>query len=233
MMFSWPGPLPKPEVRTVQDLRNVLADERCTCSGPVYFMYRDLAKSEADRTWWIAQHLRYDVTVIPPAVICGEYVKTKGHYHPKTPRGCGYPEIYEVIEGNARYLLQEIGLHDIVTVKAGKGNTVLVPPGYGHVTINTGSETLVMANIVSTSFESRYGEYESHHGATYYCMKDGIYQANPHYRNIPCLRHIEMCNFQDFSYLKGARLYELVGDHEALSFLNNPENFDFGNVLAG
>jgi glucose-6-phosphate isomerase, archaeal len=232
-MFSWPGLLPKPQVRTIEDLRGVLADENCNKSGPVYFMYRDLAKSGPDRSWLGRHRLRYDITVIPPAMICGEFVKTKGHYHPENPGGYGYPEIYEIIEGKAEYLLQESCLHDAVAVKAGKGNSVLIPPGYGHVTINTGNETLVMANIVSTAFESCYSEYESRHGAAYYYMDTGTYRPNPHYPEIPPLRRREACNFQDFSYLRNARLYDLVGREEELDFLNNPERFEFSRVLLG
>ena len=60
--------------------------------------------------------LRYDVTVIPPSVLCGEYVKTKGHYHPDNHHGVGYPEIYEIIEGSAEYLLQDKALSDAVCI---------------------------------------------------------------------------------------------------------------------
>ena len=232
-MFSWPVPLPNPQVRTIEDLRGVLADPGCRQGGPAYFMYRDLAQSEADRSWLGSHLLRYDITVIPPAVVCGEFVKTKGHFHPENPKGCGYPEIYEIIEGKAGYLLQEKGLRDAVLVKASKGDTIIIPPGYGHVTINPGNETLVMANIVSTAFESRYGEYESRHGAVYYCMEDGSFRENPGYPAIPPLRIREACNFENFSRLENARLYDFVGSEESLGFLNNPEKFEFGHVLTG
>ena len=230
-MFSWPGPLPEPQVRTIEDLREVLADAGCRQKGPAYFMYRDLAQSAHDRSWLAARLLRYDITVIPPGVICSEFVKTKGHYHPENPAGYGYPEIYEIIEGKAGYLLQENRLQDAVLVKASMGDTVLIPPGYGHVTINPGTETLVMANIVSTAFESCYDEYESHRGAVYYCMDDGTFRPNPEYPAVPPLRHREGCNFDGFPLLKNARLYDLIGNEEALVFLNNPEQFEFGSVL--
>ena len=232
-MVTWPGPLPNPQVRTIRDLRGVLANEYCEESGPAYFMYRDLVRSESDRPWLADQRLRYDITVIPPAIICGEFVKTKGHYHPENPAGYGYPEIYEIIEGRAEYMLQERRFRDAVMVKAAKGSRVLIPPGYGHVTINTGNEELVMANIVSTAFESCYGEYESRHGAMYYCMSDGTYRPNPRYPEIPLLRHRETCNFQDFSHLQNACLYDLIGERGALDFLNYPEHFEFGRVLTG
>jgi len=74
---------------------------RARAVPPLYFMYRDLAKSDADRQWLRSHKLRYDITVIPPCTLSGEWVKTKGHYHPKNPAGIGYPEVYEVLEGEA------------------------------------------------------------------------------------------------------------------------------------
>jgi glucose-6-phosphate isomerase len=99
-------------------------------------MYRNLAWDDSDQAHLESQQVRFDMTVIPPGVICGEYVKTKGHYHPTAPDGTGYPELYQVIEGEAHYLLQKEDLSDVVVVHAKAGESVFIPPGYGHVTIN-------------------------------------------------------------------------------------------------
>ena len=38
-----------------------------------------------------------------------EYTKTVGHYHPQIPgTDISYPEIYQVLEGSATYLLQKV-----------------------------------------------------------------------------------------------------------------------------
>ena len=42
-----------------------------------------------------------------------------------------------------------------------------------------------MANIVSTAFESEYGEYEKYHGAAYYEMSSGTVQKTPFIRLSP------------------------------------------------
>jgi glucose-6-phosphate isomerase len=47
-MLGWGGELPEPSVRTVEDMRPVLAEPSCERSGPLYFMYRDLARTDAD-----------------------------------------------------------------------------------------------------------------------------------------------------------------------------------------
>lgn len=230
-MFTWDGPLPEPQVRTAEDLRTVLADRSCTCKGPVYFMYRDLARSEEDRGWLHDARLRYDVTVIPPMALCGECVKTKGHYHPENVQGVGYPEIYEIIEGSAEYLLQDKLLSDAVVVSAGTGDIVLIPPGYGHVTINPGNSVLVMANIVSTAFASIYEDYEGLQGAAYYRMEKGGYVKNPRYPAHPPLRYIRKCDVTGFSDINGRSLYNSIRAGNSLSFLNYPERFNFDTVL--
>ena len=62
-MFGWDGELPQPSVRTTEEMRSVLASPACERSGPLYYMYRDLAKSDEDWSWLHRQELRYDITV--------------------------------------------------------------------------------------------------------------------------------------------------------------------------
>ncbi|HUH79106.1 MAG TPA: glucose-6-phosphate isomerase family protein [Methanoregula sp.] len=225
-MFGWDGDLPGPAVRTMAEMRPVLADPSCGYAGPLYFMYRDLAKSDADWTWLHRQRLRYDMTVIPPADLCGEWVKTKGHYHPENPAGVGYPEIYEVIGGKAHYLLQSRALDDVVVVPAGEGDIVIIPPGYGHITINpTEDETLVMANIVSTAFASEYAGYEQRRGAAYYEMRTGEFRKNSRYPDVPPIRHVRPKSGAGIHRIIGRPLYSLIGHADALAFLNSPEEY--------
>lgn len=225
-MFGWEGELPKPAQRTADDMRAVLFSTRCECRDPLYFMYRDLARSGKDWQWLHEQRLRYDLTVIPPRDLCGERVKTKGHYHPKNPAGVGYPEIYEVLEGSAHYLLQSSSLDDVVLIAAEAGDLVIIPPGYGHITINPSpDQTLSMANIVSTAFESQYGEYEARHGAAYYELSDGTLVRNPSYSSVPPIRRLgPSCRVGTQRICKGP-LYDLVGNPDALCFLNYPEKY--------
>jgi glucose-6-phosphate isomerase, archaeal len=235
-MFGWEGELPQPAVRTVEEMRPVLFDPQCRCRDPLYFMYRDLARSPADWQWLHGHHLRYDLTVIPPRDLCGERVKTKGHYHPANPAGIGYPEIYEVLEGEAHYLLQSSALDDVVLIAAGTGDLVIIPPGYGHITINPSpEETLSMANIVSTAFESEYGEYEARHGAAYYELSDNRLVRNPAYPDVPPVRRLgASCQRGTQRICKGP-LYDLVGNGDALAFLNFPEQYSpvFRALLKG
>ena len=105
--------------------------------------------------------------------------------NPENPAGIGYPELYEVLEGIAHFLLQTNALDDVVLIEARKGDIVVIPPGYGHVTINpTLVETLIMANLVSTAFSSDYTWYDTMHGAAYYELVGGDVSKNPAYPEI-------------------------------------------------
>jgi len=126
----WPGTLPEPSVLTLDDMRCVLANPEQSGSTPLYSMYRDLALTTEDRTYLNEQNLRFDITVIPPGTVGGEYVRTKGHYHPQSPSGTGYPGFCQVLAGGALYLLQQSDLGDVVVVTAKAGEFVLIPRGY-------------------------------------------------------------------------------------------------------
>lgn len=223
----WDGPAPDPDLRMADELRGLWARSHCTASGPLYAMYRDLARAPADR-WWLDQNgLRYDITVIPPRTICGEWVKTKGHYHPATSAGPGYPEVYEVQRGVACYLLQREDLTDAVMVEARAGDVVVVPPGYGHVTINPSPDTtLQMANIVSGRFTSEYQKYVDGKGAAYYLMADGSVIRNRAYPKLPPLRKITARRARTAEAGLTFPIYTLVERRRGvLRFLNHPEEF--------
>jgi glucose-6-phosphate isomerase len=223
-MRFWTGQLPVPDIRSIEDLRTVLADRECRATGPLYFMYRDLALTSGHRRWLSENKLRYDITVINPRDLCGEKAKTKGHYHPVNPSGTGYPEVYEVIEGRAHYLLQRRDLSDVILIRAVEGDLVIVPPFYGHVTINAGTTDLVMANIVSSVFTSEYIDYELLRGAAYYEMSDGKIIKNPAYDEVPQLRKIDALGLRNKIMFPAGTLYEMVGN-DILEFLNCPEKY--------
>ena len=222
MMQGWPGPLPEPDIRQVEHMWHVLANPDCQETGPLYFMYRDLALTPSDRRWLRSHHLRYDITAIISRDLCGERVKTKGHYHPASPGGPGYPEMYEVVLGHAHYLLQDRILSDVVLVDAHEQDIVIIPPGYGHVTVNAGDSDLIMANLVSSAFESEYGAYEQKRGAAYYERTDGTLIKNPAYTSVPDLRSITAGKMRGLLHSPRGSIYEMVGT-DRLTFLNHPE----------
>ncbi len=225
--LQWNGPLPRPDIRDGSEIRPVAANTSCDPTGPLYYMYRDVSRSIADRAWLRKEGLRFDLTVIPPGEICGECVKTMGHYHPETPDGTGYPEIYEVLAGTAHYMLQSRDLDSVVLVTAKKGDVVIIPPGYGHVTINPSPDREIqMANVVSSRFASEYLPYVCRRGAPYYEMADGSMVKNPSY---PEVRELRTFSAADVAHCNGSiasPLYRLIEQRApVLRFLNCPGEY--------
>ncbi|MFC2174831.1 glucose-6-phosphate isomerase family protein [archaeon] len=206
-----------PEIRTLEQMRPVLYDPEATGPEEVYYMYRSINLPE--HTELMEQHkVRYDITVIPAAKYGPEFVKTKGHYHALQGEQT-YPEIYEVIEGEAHYLFQN--KNEVVVYKATEGDKVIVPPDFGHVTINSSDKTLVMSNFVSPEFSSDYGPFMEKQGAAYYKLDTG-WVENPRYEGVSMTLAEpgeKNCPF----HTKNKTMYEMFCEKpELFYFVNNP-----------
>ncbi|MFW9924287.1 MAG: glucose-6-phosphate isomerase family protein [Candidatus Thorarchaeota archaeon] len=151
----------------------------------LYYMYRDFTR-EKDKELFQKNNIRFDVTIIPPNKIGKEYVKTAGHFHPEIKEGISYPEVYEVMHGEGIYLLQNEKIInntiELIIVEGVAGDQILIPPGYGHITINpSDKEPLVMNNLVSSKFSSIYGPIKENNGAAYLFLTDNTWIKNPKY----------------------------------------------------
>ena len=186
-----------PDIRKLYDIKNVLYDKKWLKTAidfDLYFMYRGIEEKDG---------IRYDITVIPPAMLGLEFIKTKGHYHIGQ-----YGEVYTVLEGEAIYLMQKKNnkeeIEDAYVVKAQKGDVVVIPPLYGHTTINSSkTEELKMANWISPQYKSDYSLYEKMQGACYYYTSEG-WIKNENYKNVPELRFEEPLKSlpEDLNFLK-------------------------------
>jgi len=214
-------------MRTFSQMRPVLAHPEKECGidpdEPAYYMYRAAAKFKS---------LRYDITRITPLDLCGERCKTYGHAHPKSQKGASWPEIYEVLAGSAHFLLQrvnELGVDDAVLLSAKKGECLLIPPGYGHVTINEGKTELVLANIVSDRFEADYSTYTNHRGACFYENTKGEIVRNKNYGIDFELRKDTAVKFSSafaaFAPFRKGNILAAAKNWENISFLDKPEEF--------
>lgn len=223
------GKFKEPDVRLLYDMQEVIFDQEWLASAKnfeLYYMYRDLYLSLSDRDRLLDQGLRYDITVIPPVMLGKEYIKTAGHYHPLPPGSrVSYPEIYEVLEGEALYLLQKKDLSVVVAVNASTGDKVLVPPDYGHITINRSNKTLKMANFVARNFSSLYEPYRQKNGGAYFFTKDGFVK-NPCCPEAAELARVDAPDnslLRRLSMAKGREMYPLLREPGLLDYLVNPE----------
>lgn len=173
----------KPDIRYLSELEKVVYDKEWFLSADknieLYQMYRMLK---------IENGLRYDITTIPPRMLGEEFIKTKGHIHAGF-----YGEVYVVLEGEGFYFAQkgdENSIEDVFVVHGKKGDVILIPAGYGHVTINSSSQELKTANWVAEKDKGNFEPFERNQGACYYYLKTG-WVKNLHYKNVPKLRFEE------------------------------------------
>jgi glucose-6-phosphate isomerase len=232
MKLKFGGQLIEPDVRRLYDLRDVAFDTawfEAAADRDAYYMYRDLSLTPADAATIRRHQLRYDITIIPPFNMGLESIKTYGHYHTRVnPKlRYTYPELYEVLEGDAHYLLQraqsEHSVDEVILVKATRGDKVIIPPNYGHVTINPSERTLKIANWVCRSFESLYESYAKLHGGAYYELINGRLLHNRAYHDVPEIRVAYPVEVPDRGLIKRKPMYELIEEPHLLEFLTAPE----------
>jgi len=230
MQLQFGNKVQDPDIRHLFDMTDVIFDQAWLAGAEdfdLYFMFRDLFLSRADKDRLLAQGLRYDITIIPPAMLGKEYIKTAGHYHPIVAGGAvTYPELYEVLEGEALYLLQNEDYSDVAVVHASAGDKVLVPPGYGHVTINRSNKTLKMANFVARDFSSLYEPYRAKGGAAYFFTREG-WIKNQRCSEAADLRRIEAPDSAGLAKLglkKSQEMYPLLREGGALEYLIRPDD---------
>ena len=143
-------------------------------------MYRDVFRPE-DEAAIRNLGVRFDLTVLRPGTVDGEWIKTAGHYHPLVPgHELTYPELYGVLHGEAIFLLQHstlpgdhrrAALDEVFLIEAHQGEMVCIPPDYGHITINYGECPLVLANWVADHFSSIYEPIRNASGGAFFVLK--------------------------------------------------------------
>jgi glucose-6-phosphate isomerase len=172
----------RPDIRYLKDMKEVIYDQKwlktANLDTELYYMYRSLKRKNG---------LRYDITVMPPKMLGKELVKTKGHYHSGPNQ-----ELYIVLNGKAIYLMQKEKngkITDIYYVKAGKGDSVIIPVDYGHITVNPTNKELVMANWISQKeINSDYKSIVKKGGGGYFYTKKG-WIKNIKHKNLPKLHY--------------------------------------------
>ena len=228
MNFEFGGRTFEPDIRYLRDLKKVLLyPESIENNDPAYYMYRDLFYSLRDREIIRENNLRFDITIIPPRTVGREYIKTLGHYHPLAEKNLSYPEIYEVISGEAVFLIQREdsgSVIDVLAISARSGDKVIIPPNFGHVTINSSRNVLKMSNWVSRNFSSVYEPYLSRKGACYYLTLNG-WEKNKNYSKIPELIEITAPPLSKYGIRKNKEMYALIREPEKLEFLNHPSRY--------
>lgn len=215
-MLMVDGKFMKYEVRKLSEMNDVFYSfQMVNEDRPVYFIFRNIAMKNG---------IRYDITLIPKNMFNDEFAKTYGHYHPIAENNLTYPEVYQVLYGEALFLMQGKNRDasvNVVKVRAKKGDTVLIPPNFGHVAINPYYTPLLLANLVADGFRAEYEEYKENHGAALYYTSGGwVSNGNYVVRSIKEYTPEEI-NVQ-FNFKSYDLLNELFATPEKFEFLKSP-----------
>ena len=172
---------------------------------------------EKDKAVFEKNGLRYDITNIRPGIAGGEFIKTIGHFHKDSSS-----EVYEVLSGEALFLFQEIEGDKSYLIKAEPGEKVVIPPGFGHITINPGKENLIVGDISSIGMDPDYEFFKKSRGAKYYVIKaEGGFKVEKN-GNYPMAGELKIGRPKEIPEL-GISFSEPL----YASFVGNPEKFDF------
>lgn len=180
-------------LRTHEEMKDVLMDPQA--DGPAIHYYMIRGGSEAT-----------NITIWDFGTVGREYIKAYGHYHREA-----LGETYTIMSGEGILLMQkrkidavgmpiddELESCQAIYVKAPQ--EIFIPPGFGHLLVNTGTTWLVTADDSPVNFEEHdasskpsHADYEPMkklHGFAYYVVQEnGIptFVKNQNYTSPPAL----------------------------------------------
>lgn len=171
--------------RAHEKMVDVLMDPSATGPAIHYYMIRGGSK-------------KTNVTVMEPGTVGGEYIKTYGHYHIGN-----LDETYWFSAGEGivlQQLLTDVSDPSVVeefkAIRVKAGDSVYMPPGYGHLMANIGNVWLVMVDdspvdgaddSASMPGHADYSAVKAMQGFAYYVVeKDGApaLRKNPKYKEV-------------------------------------------------
>jgi glucose-6-phosphate isomerase, archaeal len=159
--------------RTQEKMLDVLMDPNAPGPAIHYYMIRG-GKNKRN------------ITVLETGTVGGEYIKTYGHYHIGD-----LDETYWFASGEGVVLQQKLAdpsdpsvVEEFKAIKVKAGDSVYMPPGYGHLMVNIGATWLVLvddspvAGPDDSASMPGHADYEAvkvMRGFAYYVVeKDGV-----------------------------------------------------------
>lgn len=206
----------------------------------VYDVYRGI-RYPADEALFDQYQYRYDITVIFDGKVGSERKKTSGHYHGFTPdRTATYAEVYEVIKGKALYVLQkslnfenlneEIQLEDVKLAVVNEGETIIIPPNYGHCSVNIGAGPLIFSNLAYVPCAVHYDQVKRYRGMSFYIHDGGNDEftivPNPNYQANLSFELVKVQEAPGYGIKFGVPVYQsFIAAPERFSYLAEPAAF--------
>lgn len=179
---------PRPELRRLDAVRYSLLSPDCNGPDPVYCIAMDVGRKEHIEA--LRQRmLLFGVVAYERGQLGDEPVRSQGHVHAIAPH-CGWstPELIEIWQGIAIIYMQETVFDQpgrCVSVTAGPGDKVVIPPGWAHYIINGNPEArMIFGAWCDRQYAFDYEGVRTHQGLAWRSLlRHGRieWQRNPSY----------------------------------------------------
>lgn len=228
--------------KVIREMTELLRDpDGIDMTAPQYDVYRNIHFAE-DAELLKRNTYCYDITAIMSGQVNGECRKTSGHYHAfNQTRTNSHAEVYEVLKGSAIFILQKaknfeddpdkLEIEDLVIARVEEGQTIIIPPNYGHCSINAGEGPMFFSNLAYAGSYNHYNPVTHYKGMGYYVLREnGVlrFEKNERYgSNLPAPKFAVVTENPRFGIEFGKPVYYSYKENpEAFHFLGNPDGYE-------
>lgn len=203
------------EQRRIDDIRQMLPDPDASGPDPLYSIYMDVRiPGLADRLR--ARGLAYGAVVDSAGSVGDEFVRSQGHVHSAPPGSdTPYLEIYEIWHGSGAIYLQDAAnpdLNETYLIEVRVGDKVLIPPGWVHVVVNSGSTPLAFGALYAADAQLIYDSLRALGGTAWAVRTDGGVTPNPRYRNPPPPVRTQAKEYPQFGLTRDRPVLDVLAD---------------------
>lgn len=223
---------PEVEKRYLDDIRKSLRDQRASGPSVPYAIAMDVGGKE-DKNDLEERNLLYGAVVYSKGKIGDEPVRSQGHIH-AISSSCqsSTPEVYEIWQGEAIVYMQEHVTDSpgkCYAVRASQGEVVIVPPGWGHYTINANpKENMVFGAWCVRDYGFDYDEIRKRGGLAFFPvldLKDNLtWIRNEGYRGEAKIIEKNAREYHELGIEKNSSIYtQYQNDNKKFEFVAHPQ----------
>lgn len=221
------------ENRYLDDIRHSLLNKNVSGPDNIYTIAMDIGKKK-DQLDLNQRGLLYGMVRYAAGKLGNEPMKSQGHIHAISKiSNMSTPEVYEILEGRALIYMQEKVEKEAgkcYAVEAVKGEIVVVPPGWGHCTINTSTDrSMCFGAWCVRDYAFDYTTLKKQHGFAYSPVFDPqnhlIWNKNDHYTSAELVIKRPR-EYREFGIEKDVPIYyQYEQSPELFNFVSHPERY--------
>lgn len=221
---------PKVEVRHLSDVRRSLMDPNCEGPEDLYAIVMGIGRNE-DKQAMDERNLLFASCNYNFGTMGKEPVRSQGHIH-SVSASCNDStcELYEIWEGEAIIYMQEYVKDNpgrCFAIRAKKGEVVIVPPGWGHQTVNANIHApMVFGAWCVKDYGFDYDDVRAHTGLAYYPMVENeeiTWVKNENYNESTLIERSPRI-YTEFGIDPTKSIYEqFVENPDMMLFVSRPE----------